>query len=372
MFNCRSKNRAPTQRGSLAPLLPGLLSCALLAALVPPDCHAQDAEPRVIAGFSELSSEYISMAIQGDLRPARQLFERAVATGDAGRALRRSYEKRFTEQPSAHPATPAEGLAEGLVRAWQVYWRRNLMREASGSEAETELAAALQRVLHADGQVAPDFADPDRLSIEALRRAGLYYSLSPAPPWRDLFAWRSQKSDTYRVELTDAMVSVEVVFIEDFVLHGWKDHASLGLASTTGWVEDGRLYCVAWAYDTNSENFRVSYLKHEARHLADLERFPDMDATQLEYRAKLTELAFANASLARVWDDFRAKAADNPASAHAHANWRVTHDIARALGEAVTPHTPGVQLQGDTRAVHRAARRLLAANTAQHNIPTVR
>ena len=52
------------------------------------------------------------------------------------------------------------------------------------------------------------------------------------------------------------------------------------------------LYCVEWAYAPDTENFEVSYLKHEAQHLADFQRFPGLPSAELEYRAKLTELAF--------------------------------------------------------------------------------
>ena len=65
-----------------------------------------------------------------------------------------------------------------------------------------------------------------------------------APPYRDLFVWREETVVTYRVRLTDRSYDVPVVFMDDFVSMGWKHYAALGLASTTGWVEDGRLYCV--------------------------------------------------------------------------------------------------------------------------------
>ena len=45
--------------------------------------------------------------------------------------------------------------------------------------------------------------------------------------------------------------------------------------------------------DRTSETFLVSYLKHEARHFADTLDFPNLSGADLEYRAKLTELAFA-------------------------------------------------------------------------------
>jgi len=354
------------RKRSLAARLAGIAACTLLAAASPSIGRATEREATAVAGFGQLSAAYVSMAIQGDLRPARQLFERAAATGAAGAALRATYEARFLE-PSDRETAHGEGLAEGVARAWRRYWRRNLLREADESRALAELGEALSRLLETHGYAAPSQPDPATLTREALARDGYRQSLSAAPPWLDLFAWKSQQSATYRVELTDVAVPVEVVFMDDFLVQGWKDHASLGLASTTGWVEDGRLYCVGWTYDPNSENFRVSYLKHEARHLVDLKRYPGMDSTELEYRAKLTELAFAQAGMERIWNDFRAKAADNPESAHAMANWRITRDVARVMGGRVTADSPGRDLAAESRRVHRVARRLLRESTAWHD-----
>jgi len=312
-------------------------------------------------GFSELSRAYVALAIQGDLRRAPLLFEHSVGGGDAGAALRAQFRERFL----APPGQPVTGVAaEDAVAAWRDYWRLNLLRTVDPDAAETRLVKALA-ALTRDGAGASKH-DPERLTASLLGRSGWHYSIAATPPWRDLFAWKSERLARYDVELTDLTVPVEVVFMDDFVVQGWKDFASLGLASTTGWVENGRLYCVAWAYDTQSENFAVSYLKHEARHLADLQRFPDMDTVELEYRAKLTELAFAASDLRRIWHDFEAKAAENPASPHALANWRVVRDMERALGAKREPPTPDLFAAADTPRINHAARRLLRDNTARH------
>jgi len=45
---------------------------------------------------------------------------------------------------------------------------------------------------------------------------------------------------------------------------GWKQFTTLDLVATTGSVEGERLYCLNGPYDRLSEDFRVSYLKHES------------------------------------------------------------------------------------------------------------
>ncbi|MEJ2384759.1 MAG: hypothetical protein P8Y54_10225 [Xanthomonadales bacterium] len=312
-------------------------------------------------GFSELSRAFVTLAIQGDLSGASALFEHSVGAGDAGAALRTQFDDRFLkpyERSAAFRA--ASGPAHDVALLYRVYWRQNLLREVDAAVAEARLSRALEDLLRARAIEAPADSTPERLTARLLEDAGWHYSVSATPPWRDLFVWQTEEVRRYRVELTDVSVPVEVVFMDDFAAQGWKDFASLGLASTTGWVENDRLYCVAWAYDTQSENFEVSYLKHEARHLADLRRYPDMDTVELEYRAKLTELAFASQDLQRIWNDFRAKAADNPSSAHALANWRVVRDLEAALAVG---GSPGAMAAWDPDRVNRAARRLLRENT---------
>jgi hypothetical protein len=359
----QSTIRGPARRRLARTVLTTALSLCSIS-LAASDAAPGDTGQLRTVGFAELSRAFVALAIQGDLRPAVQLFDHAVGAGDAGAALRAQFDERFVSVADT-PVSPDDAdLAEGVARAYRAYWRHNLMREAAEPESERRLSGNLAMLLQ--GTDLPTAHDPDELTRIALGKAGLYFSASSTPPWRDLFVWGRQHRAAYRVELTDVTVPVEVVFMDEFVLQGWKDFASLGLASTSGWVENGTLYCVTWAYDTQSENFAVSYLKHEARHLADLARFPRMDTTELEYRAKLTELAFANLDLERIWNDFRAKASNNPDSPHAMANWRVVRDVEHALAGSGMQQAAGRLNAADARQLGRAARRLLLENTRAH------
>jgi hypothetical protein len=156
---------------------------------------------------------------------------------------------------------------------------------------------------------------------------------------------------------------VQVAFLTDFLSQGWKEYAALGLATTTGWVDGNTLYCVEFAYAPETEAFEVSFLKHETRHLSDFERFPGLSSEELEYRAKLTELAFASSTLRRVPEDFAAKGEANPESPHAAANWWVVWDVYRALYGKEYDGVDGAWMTVDVGRVNRVARRLLEVNT---------
>lgn len=278
-----------------------------------------------------LVEQYIALAVQGDLRPAKTLFEKAelrtLSTTDS--QFITQFRKRFVDQSDTAPPESGSALIDGVILSFQHYWIDSLMGTQEQQINELKLEDNLKILISRHGNTEGIQSDSDvHKKLGALLASeGVYYLDDIAPPWRDLFLWRKQEVRNYPVTLTDHTRTVRVIFMEDFQSLGWKYYASLGLASTTGWVENGELYCVDWAYDRNSERFKVSYLKHEARHLADYERFPGLDAVELEYRAKLTELAFAHHSATRLLEDFISKSAENPESPHAMANFQVTRDL---------------------------------------------
>lgn len=306
---------------------------------------------------------YIALSIQGDLSEAESLFESFPSERypELG-SLEKAFQGRFLSDEAPQTIDP-ENLAGQVTAAYHRYWRQGLMEPQAVRESERRLYSELGSVLGSAGESQGLNAETVRTGLEtALSAQGIHLFEGAAPPLRDLFLWGAQETRSFDVQLTDGSVSVTVHFMEDFIAQGWKDFASLGLATTTGWVENGELYCLAWAYDTQSENFEVSYLQHEARHLADLARYPDMDVTELEYRAKLTELAFANLTLVRILDDFTAKASENPSSPHAMANWRVVRDVYWEIHAEELPET--FEGWGAVRIgqVNRVARGLLQAS----------
>ena len=316
---------------------------------------ASDADP--------FYARYISLAIQGDLSAARALFDdEHWSDNENVQALKSQFEERF----ESGVERPSSTFLEEVVQAYRAYWRATLLPSESSRSPERGLEDRIDRLLATNNGGTGEGDRFVRLH-QALNERGLHVLESASPPMRDLFLWRTQERRAYRVNLYDTEVDLDVVFIDGFALQGWKDFASLGLATTTGWVEDDVLYCLAWAYDTDSENFEVSYLRHEARHLVDLEQFPLMQSEDLEYRAKLTELVHANESLQRILNDFGDKAANNPDSPHAMANWRVIRDIYWSLHGKEMPDTFTGWHMVDGARVNRAARELLKAHTAQQS-----
>jgi len=317
--------------------------------------------------FESISDRYISFALQGDLSPAEALFVGMSPDAEEASAieLAEQFQTRFIRQGEDLSPGSGDALVDDVVSAYRKYWIITLMRRMSYQEGEEFLGnTLLQLVSRQDNSELSSHSDNVfELLGRIFEKKGIHYLDTPAPPLRDLFLWKSEENRNYAVRLTDGTQQVRVTFMNDFYSMGWKQYATLGLVSTTGWVHEDRLYCVAWAYDRSSENFEVSYLKHESRHLADFEQFPALQSADLEYRAKLTELVFASTSTRRLLDDFTHKSALNPASPHAYANYRVTRDVYREMFSEPFPETGNPWQSVNTSSVSLAARDLLRRNT---------
>lgn len=94
--------------------------------------------------------------------------------------------------------------------------------------------------------------------------------------------------------------------------------------------ENGIINCVKSAYDFDSEAFQVSLLKHEAQHVRDLARDPNMSSEDLEYRAKLVELIYTGER--NLLEQF-AREADcaDRSNGHVSASDRIIKGFARRL-----------------------------------------
>jgi hypothetical protein len=324
------------------------------------------------SNYQSVTDEFIARALLGDLSDAQQIFSDPKTLSESESGLSQQFQYRFIDR--AEHAVPSTGdlLADEVLTIYRHYWIRVLMGDFTAQKGKDYLESALRKSL--EGEV--DMSDPgkpvtiyDRL-VKALRARGFHTLEADAPPLRDLFLWRIEESRKFSVRLTDRSEQVDVVFMTDIFSLGWKEFATLGLVSTTGWVEEGRLYCVDWAYDRQSENFDVSYLKHETRHLADFQSFPGLTSDQLEYRAKLTELAFASKTMIRLLNDFTQKSAPNPESPHAYANFLVTRDLYQKIYNKPFPESADPWSGIRAQTVNRAARSLLEVHSEGLQAPS--
>jgi hypothetical protein len=234
------------------------------------------------------------------------------------------------------PVAVADPFIAGALADYREYWLRALMSESPAAANETRLLTALNaRVQAVGGKTAPDL-DALEPTLEGLiRRRGHHALLGVTSPLRELMLWKTEAGRRYDVGLPEGNQPVQVVFMDDFTSLGWAGFATCDRHHTGGWTRPDRLYAVGSAYDTTSENFRVSYLAHEAQHFADNRRFPRIARQEeLEYRAKLVELAVGRESVHELLDAFAGNVSADTNVPHSYANGRVVRDMASRLGLA--------------------------------------
>jgi hypothetical protein len=172
--------------------------------------------------------------------------------------------------------------------------------------------------------------------------------------------WRNTNTFTKSVEITDGVEDVTVHHLSDFISRGWQRFAVLEYYfGVGGWTNDGGIFTVVDGFDVTSEKYELD-LKHEARHHADL-KYKNLSADDLEYRAKLTELAFASETLENLLAVFTSSADRNSQNAHQVAGYFVVKHVREELNIS---DTNAEWWKGfDPNQIRTAARDVLARNT---------
>lgn len=237
---------------------------------------------------------------------------------------------RLQDRPSFPAArTTGHPLPDAVLRIYRHYWR-DALDPAHRAAAETALFADLRRLTGQPAQATRD-ALQDAVSAR-LAALGLHSRLGRTAELYDLMLYFREDERRYPVLLPDGQrESVRVFLMRDMVSGGWARHLNCGGPGTGGFATDEGLYAVADAYDLDDEAFRINFLAHESQHYADYKRLPGLQGPELEYRAKLVELALAEQTLAKTLRAFVANQGDERANPHAWANRRVLAALAQRL-----------------------------------------
>ncbi len=147
--------------------------------------------------------------------------------------------------------------------------------------------------------------------------------------------WDKQSQSKYTVQLPEAKIDINVIFIENYVLRGASDYATFGYSQIGGWASnnDSSLFCNKGTYKLNSEKFQYSYLKHESMHFLDIKNYPNLEPADLEYRAKLIELIYCTEkSIYKRLDEFIMRASnESREDAHPFANYHLICQLSKKL-----------------------------------------
>jgi hypothetical protein len=339
----------------LIPFCGRILAALLVPAtlLVPAAGNGPGAE-----NSSRFQEVFHRVSPQGDLTSLLRWIDADPEPGDP--PLLVQARERFGAGACPRPEPTGIALLDDLRAAYWSYWREALRGEVRAGSERERIERAVGAVLDSHGIAVGEEESPLDRARAALEAEGLHALGGMTLPHFDLLVWRGHVPETYTVDLGDTTVAVRIVFMSDFLSYGWSHFATFGRSFPGGWATSEALFCMAESYDRISESFRISYLKHEARHFADYIRFPGLGQIDLEYRAKLTELAFADSSLYEILESFEAAADPNPRSPHALAALAVVEDMRGRLGMAAGRPAWG---GASRKAIHEAAVEVLARHS---------
>jgi hypothetical protein len=276
----------------------------------------------------------VAAGLQADARSAVMALRRVPADQFAGTdaVFRGRMLARFDrpEPPEEIPCV-SDALARAVVRAYRTYWWQALTAPETAEQRSGELLRTLTALL---GEAAEGSDALEPRLIARLSERGYRALLGITSPLHELMAWRQQETRTYEVALPEGTHTCRVEILDRFASLGWAHYATCGRRAAGGWATADALCAVRPRYTSlEDEEFRVTFLAHETQHLADIGRFSVMEPWELEYRAKLTELALADATRGRILQKFTEDQGDAISSPHAYANRRVLETVRARLAE---------------------------------------
>lgn len=280
-----------------------------------------------------------AFALQGDVKKILHVLDSLPANNFSPEqaTVKEQYFQRFRFSSEKIDYKTQDTLLIELLQLYQSYWKKSLLDNQHQKQYDEHLkdsvavflftrklkdsVAQPQITLNNFGQQLKEFLQQHNYFSATGKTANLF----------DLFLWTKEDTAIYTEQLLQGKIKTTVVFIKDVITMGWEEYATFGRAYPGGWATKDLLYCVRKAYDTTSEHFKISYLKHESQHLADYKKYPSLTGADLEYRAKLTELAFARKTLYTLLQSFTRNANSVGRNPHAFANFAVIRDLSKSI-----------------------------------------
>lgn len=216
-----------------------------------------------------------------------------------------------------------------LLSLYRTYWWTSVMRPDARADAERRLAAQVVGLL---GRPTTTRDAMEPLIENRLKQAGFYSLQGKTGKLYELMIWSRQDEKVEKVTLPEDVNETRVFYMNDFVSSGWGSYFSCDRTGTGGWTDDVGLHVVVPNYDSlTDENFQINFLAHESQHFSDLRRYKKLESWELEYRAKLVELAYAVTTKDKILLSFSNYQGDDIDDAHSYANKRVLIAIRQRL-----------------------------------------
>lgn len=275
--------------------------------------------------FSPALLNALGLCVRGDVLSAYEYLVSQPENRQEEERFVQQLHGRFLVDEPQYQIESGDPIVQGVMTAYYRYFTDVLTKRLSPITAEHELLTGLNAYVRAESIEAAE----DKIKL-VFNARGYYFLGGKTQSFWGSYVWKTQESKTFNVSLPTSMERVHVYFMRDFLMKSWLDFATFGLSATGGWANDDGLYCVSERYKSlDKAEFEISFLKHEAQHLSDYRMFPHIGAKDLEYRAKLVELAYYP-SLDKL-SEFLAHAAPDKGNAHAYSAYCIATKLSRRL-----------------------------------------
>ena len=286
-----------------------------------------------LAGVGDVSTVFIKME-------ERKSFSNPIVNFIYQRWKKKMY-ARFVSKEEVFENTSGNKIVNDISNIYREYWRVEMMKPLPESKTDstlynnitdylvfnklTRLSKDSLRKNIKDDSVLKEIIEKERFKVDFKFRNG----------FQEIFIWNNESTKKYEVILPKDTVKTTVVFIESYHINGYDEFATFGDSQVGGWAikESATLYCNKGTYDLNSEKFKVSYLKHESLHFTDLNNYPNLSATDLEYRSKVIELMYCTE--AAMYDNiglFMSGANKaNRNNSHPYANYILIQNLSKLI-----------------------------------------
>jgi len=161
------------------------------------------------------------------------------------------------------------------------------------------------------------------------KELGYFVQFGITAPFPTLYLWKTQNKSVLDIELPEATVKMNVYEMDDVIANCWYNYLTFGKVGTGGWVSDDGAYYFKGKYDTDSDGFQISLLKHEGQHFYDKGISYAMPSEELEYRAKLVELVYSQKQ--NVFNSFLTNMSDDTRNPHGYANKRIVAALSQRI-----------------------------------------
>lgn len=246
------------------------------------------------------------------------------------------YNARFKTKSEDFKYKTKDTTFISIYAIYKRYWDNFLLKKQPIEIADSVFALNLSDYIF-------NFHNPKRIPRDSIKnnfveytknlleQRGFFVANGKTGELFDLLVWAKETSTNYKTKLPETNVNVKVIFMDSVISMGWEEYATFGRYFPGGWTATDALYCARSTYDLNSENFKVSYIKHEGQHFSDNIRFPNLSGADLEYRAKLVELIYADKTLYDLIAFFIGNTGAERSNAHGFANGCVMRDLSKLL-----------------------------------------